>query len=109
PTQMPHVFRTSACELFGLKEDEVRVVAPHVGGGFGGKAGVSVEHAVAIAIALRLGRPLTWIETRGENLVAMWHARAQIQWAELGLKNDGTIVGMRTRLLGDSGAYGGMG
>lgn len=108
-TQMPHRFAETVCNTFGLEPQEVRVIAPHVGGGFGGKAGAVAEHVVTIAAARRLTRPVAWIETRSENLVAMPHARAQIQWAELGVKADGTITGMRCRVLGDAGAYAGFG
>ncbi len=108
-TQMPHHFANLAADLFDLDRDRLRVVAPHVGGGFGGKAGVGVEHAVAIAVARRLGRPVTWVEKRSENLVSMPHARAQVQWGELGVRRDGTITGLRCRVLGDAGAYAGFG
>ena len=59
-TQMPHVARSSLARTFGLDEQRVRVVAPHVGGAFGGKAGVPAEHVVLVATARRLGRPVSW-------------------------------------------------
>ncbi|MGI8306682.1 xanthine dehydrogenase family protein molybdopterin-binding subunit [Saccharopolyspora hattusasensis] len=108
-TQMPHLLRDGVAKAFGWEPERVRVSSPHVGGGFGGKAGVTSEHAVAIAAAKRLGRPVRWIETRSENMQAMPHGRAQVQYAELGLKRDGTIVGLRCRVIGDSGAYAGWG
>jgi aerobic carbon-monoxide dehydrogenase large subunit len=108
-TQMPHGWRNQAVEMFGLDPARLRVVAPHVGGAFGGKAGVAPEHAVAVAAALRLGRPVKWVETRSENLVAMPHGRGQVQYVELGLRPDGTIVGLRCRVIGDGGAYAGFG
>ena len=108
-TQMPHLFRTLACRLLGIPEEEMRVVAPHVGGGFGGKAGITVEHAVALAAARRLGRSVTWVETRSENLVALPHGRGQVQYVEMGFTRDGCITGMHTRVVGDAGAYGGFG
>jgi carbon-monoxide dehydrogenase large subunit len=83
-------------------------VAPSVGGGFGGKAGLTAEHAVAIAAARRLQRPVVWVETRVENLMTM-HGRGQVQYVELGLKRDGTITGLRCRVVGDGGAYAGFG
>ncbi|HET6954398.1 MAG TPA: molybdopterin cofactor-binding domain-containing protein, partial [Acidimicrobiales bacterium] len=88
-TQMPHHVREDACALLALDPGDLRVIAPHVGGAFGGKAGVSVEHAITLAAARRLGRPLTWIEGRGESLVAC-----------------GTPAG---RSSGPSSAYGGTG
>ncbi|MGH9043205.1 MAG: xanthine dehydrogenase family protein molybdopterin-binding subunit, partial [Acidimicrobiia bacterium] len=108
-TQMPHGFRTSLCELFELPPDRVRVVAPDVGGAFGAKIGVGAEHAVAVTVARRLERPVKWVETRSENLVAMPHGRGQVQYVELGLRRDGTITGLRCRILGDGGAYAGFG
>ncbi len=108
-TQMPHLFADLLAGLLSIERSTVRVIAPHVGGGFGGKAGVGAEHLVASAVACRLGRPVRWVETRSENLVALPHGRAQVQYIEMGFKRDGTITGMRARILGDSGAYAGFG
>src|SRR5438132_4611258 len=108
-TQMPHGWRNQAVEMFGLDPARLRVVAPYVGGAFGGKAGVAPEHGVALAVALRLGRAVKWVETRSENLVAMPHGRGQVQYVELGLRRDGSIVGLRCRIVGDGGAYAGFG
>jgi carbon-monoxide dehydrogenase large subunit len=108
-TQMPHGFRRIAAKLFDLQPERMRVIAPHVGGGFGGKAGVTAEHTVAIAAARALGRPVSWVETRSENMVAMPHGRGQVQYVEMGLTHDGTIVGLRCRMVGDAGAYAGFG
>ena len=108
-TQMPHLFHRGAAELFDIDPARLRVVAPDVGGGFGSKAGVASEHAVAIAVARRLGRPVKWVETRAENLLAMPHGRGQVQYAEMGFSRDGTITGLRCRVVADAGAYGGFG
>jgi carbon-monoxide dehydrogenase large subunit len=109
-TQMPHAFHSLAAKIFpDMPADTVRVIAPHVGGGFGGKAGLVAEHSVAIAAARKLGRPVKWVETRSENLIAMPHGRAQVQYVELGLKRDGTITGLRCRMIGDAGSYAGFG
>jgi carbon-monoxide dehydrogenase large subunit len=108
-TQMPHGFRTQAAALFGLEQDRVRVIAPHVGGGFGGKAGMLAEHTTAVGVARALGRPVTWVETRSENLVSMPHGRGQVAYYELGLTREGVITGLRARVVGDSGAYAGFG
>ena len=108
-TQMPHAFQAQAAGLFGVAEERVRVIAPHVGGGFGGKAGVLAEHTVAIGAARRLGRSVSWVETRSENLVSMPQGRAQIAYYELGLTRDGVITGLRGRVIADSGAYAGFG
>ena len=108
-TQMPHLFRRLACGLLGLEEDAMRVITPHVGGGFGGKAGITAEHAVALVVARHLGRPVKWVETRSENLVALPHGRSQVQYVEMGFTREGSITGMRASIVGDAGAYGGFG
>jgi carbon-monoxide dehydrogenase large subunit len=108
-TQMPHGFQKQAVTLFGLDPERVRVVAPHVGGAFGGKAGMLAEHTVAIGAARALRRPVRWVETRSENLVSMPHGRAQIGYYELGLTRAGRITGLRARVVADAGAYAGFG
>ena len=108
-TQMPHGFRDQAAQILGLDAERVRVITPHVGGGFGGKAGVLAEHTVAIGVARALGRPVSWVETRSENLVSMPHGRGQIAYYELGLTREGRITGLRARVVGDAGAYAGFG
>ena len=108
-TQMPHAWRGLTAKLFGIEPERLRVVAPHVGGGFGGKAGLVSEHSIAVAAARTLNRPVKWSETRSENLIGMPHGRAMVQYAELGLRRDGTITGLRIRVIGDSGAYAGFG
>ncbi|MGH3425312.1 MAG: xanthine dehydrogenase family protein molybdopterin-binding subunit, partial [Nocardioidaceae bacterium] len=107
-TQMPHLARKLIADTFGLENDAVRVVAPHVGGAFGGKAGLPAEHVAVIAASRLLDRPVRWAETRSEAMLSM-HGRGQVQYAELGLRHDGTIVGMRWRVVGDCGAYAGFG
>jgi aerobic carbon-monoxide dehydrogenase large subunit len=108
-TQMPHLFRAQLAELFGLEPDRVRVVAPHVGGAFGGKAGMLAEHTATVGAARTLGRPVSWVETRSENLVSMPHGRGQVGYYELGLSRDARITGLRARVVGDGGAYAGFG
>ena len=106
--QMPHSIRGALSGLLGMAPERVRVIAPHVGGSFGGKH-LSAEGVVAAKLAVELGRPVKWVETRSENMVALAHGRGQVQYVELGLKRDGTIVGMRCRMIGDAGAYAGFG
>jgi carbon-monoxide dehydrogenase large subunit len=108
-TQMPHGVAGRLSAMFALAPETVRVVAPHVGGAFGGKPGLAAEHCVAVGVARRLRRPVKWVETRSENMVAMPHGRGQVQYAELGCRHDGTIVGLRLRVLADAGAYAGFG
>ena len=103
--QMPHVLRDQLAAALGLKPSEVRVIVPHVGGGFGAKAGLCHENTAVAAAARKLGRPITWTETRSENMIAMVHSRAQVQYCELGCTTEGTFTGLRVRLVGDAGAY----
>ncbi|MDH4147724.1 MAG: molybdopterin-dependent oxidoreductase, partial [Acidimicrobiia bacterium] len=108
-TQMPHLMHAPLAALLGLSTDQLRVIAPHVGGGFGGKAGLCPEYTAVAAAAQKLGRPVTWTETRSENMVGLPHSRAQVQYVELGCKRDGTFTCLRARIVGDSGAYPGIG
>jgi carbon-monoxide dehydrogenase large subunit len=104
-TQRVHQVRDAVAAALGLPLDEVRVVAPQVGGGFGGKFEAAAETIVVAALARRLGRAVAWVQTRSENLVAMPHGRGQHQRGALGLRADGTFVGIWVDLLGDAGAY----
>ncbi len=106
--QMPHMNRGGLADAFGLEPDSVRLIAPHVGGSFGAKHWAP-EDIVAVKIALELDRPVKWIETRSENMISMPHGRGQVQYLEMGLRNDGTIVGLHCRIIGDAGAYAGFG
>ena len=108
-TQMPHGFARAVGKTLGFSRGEVRVIAPHVGGGFGAKAGIGAEHAAVIAAARLLDRPVAWVQTRSDNLVAMPHGRGQVQWIEMGFDDDGRITGMHCRVVGDAGAYAGFG
>ncbi|MGD9793071.1 MAG: xanthine dehydrogenase family protein molybdopterin-binding subunit [Acidimicrobiia bacterium] len=108
-TQQPHGFLRLATRSLGLSPDSLRVIAPHVGGGFGGKVGVLAEHFVAIAAALRLARPVAWADTRSEHLLSQPHGRAQVHYIEMGFTRAGRITGMRARVIGDGGAYAGFG
>jgi carbon-monoxide dehydrogenase large subunit len=106
-TQSPFGVRRDVARSVGLEEAAVRVIAPAVGGGFGAKGGAYPEVVVCAALARRLARPVRWAETRSENMLAMTHGRAQVQDVELGAKRDGTLTGLRARLVADAGAYGG--
>ena len=107
--QMPHVLRNAVAGALHMERDDVRVVTPDVGGAFGGKAGLGAEHVAVAAVARALDRPVKWVESRSENLLAMPHGRGQVQYVELGCRRDGTITGLRCRMLGDGGAYAGFG
>jgi carbon-monoxide dehydrogenase large subunit len=107
--QFPHYVQGQVAGLLGLEPSRVHLITPQVGGGFGGKAGVQHEYTVVAAAALRLGRPVVWVPTRTEDMQAMSHSRGQVQYAELGCRRDGTFTGLRVRLVGDGGAYPGIG
>ncbi len=107
-TQHPHMARDLLARYTGLEKNQFRVVAPHVGGAFGGKAGMTNPHGTIVAAARLLGRPVSWTETRSEAMVSM-HGRGQVQYAEMGFGRDGRITGLRARNLGDCGAYAGFG
>ena len=104
-TQIPHIARFVLSLVLGIPEDRLRVIAPDVGGGFGSKLQVYGEEALALALAKRLERPVKWIETRSENMMAAHHGRDQINYVTLGAKRDGTLTGCRVRIIADLGAY----
>jgi carbon-monoxide dehydrogenase large subunit len=107
--QMAHGVRDQLAKVLGMDTGDVHVILPQVGGGFGGKPGLLAEYSALAAAALRVGRPVTWTPTRSDEFVAQPHSRGQVQYAELGCRPDGTFTGLRVRLLGDSGAYPGLG
>jgi carbon-monoxide dehydrogenase large subunit len=104
-TQIPHIIRAVLSTICGVGEHKLRVVAPDVGGGFGSKLNVYAEEAVALVLAKRLDAPVKWIEDRSENYLATTHGRGQVQYIELAATNEGKILGLRVKLLGDLGAY----
>jgi carbon-monoxide dehydrogenase large subunit len=104
-TQVPHILRTMTTVTLGVPESKIRVIAPDVGGGFGGKIGVLPEEMLCVTLAQKLGKPVKWTETRSESLLAAHHGRDQIQDITITAKRDGTITGLDVRLLADMGAY----
>lgn len=107
-TQHPHMARAQLAAYAGLEPRQVRVIAPHVGGAFGGKAGATPEQCAIVAAAQLLDRPVKWVETRSEAMISM-QSRGQVQYAELGLDDEGHFLGLRLRMVGDCGAYAGFG
>jgi carbon-monoxide dehydrogenase large subunit len=104
-TQAVFSVRDTVAGMLGLEEHQVHVVSYDVGGGFGAKAGCQLEVVAVAAAARRLRRPVRWMETRSENMVAMTHGRGQVQEVELGATREGKLVGLRAKVLGDAGAY----
>src|SRR5437868_9443862 len=104
-TQIPHLLRTQLALMIGIPENKLRVITPEVGGGFGSKLNVYAEEALLGWIAMQLGKPAKWIETRRENIQATIHGRGQIGNIEIGCNNDGIITGLRYNVFADLGAY----
>jgi carbon-monoxide dehydrogenase large subunit len=105
-TQIPHRLATCLAELLGLRDDQVRVSTMDVGGGFGQKAHVYPEEVLTAWLALRLGRPVKWVEDRSENLLASSHARNQVVWVRAGTDEDGRLLAIEVDVVCDVGAYG---
>ncbi len=107
-TQVPHMMQAVLAELFGLPEHRVRVVAPDVGGSFGIKIHIYQDDMAAVALAVKLGRPVKHVVTRRESFLSDIHAREQTIALELAVAADGTLEGMRahiTAAVGPSSAY----
>jgi aerobic carbon-monoxide dehydrogenase large subunit len=103
--QCPGLVRDVLSDLLDMPEHLIRVVATDVGGGFGAKASLYPEEIATCVMARRLGRPVKWIGDRREDLLATTHAWDEIVDAELGLNQDGTIVGLRAEVTADVGGY----
>ena len=104
-TQIPHIARFVLSGMLEIPEDRLRVVAPDVGGGFGAKLQVYAEEALVLVLAKRLNRPVKWVETRSEHMSTSHHGRDQIAYVTLTAKRDGTLTGVRAKVIADLGAY----
>ena len=104
-TQIPHLLRVYVAEMLGLKETQVRVVAPDVGGGFGSKCDVYAEEMLVVSLSRRLGRPVKWTEERSENAVATIHARDVVTEMTIASTRDGQIVAVKADVKANMGAY----
>ncbi len=104
-TQVPHILRFCIAATTGLPESKIRVIAPDVGGGFGGKLQSTPEEFVTLAVARKLGRPCKYTETRSETMVSGHHGRDQWQKLTLAAEKDGTVTGLKVELMADLGAY----
>src|SRR5579862_165726 len=104
-TQIPHLLRTQIAGMLSFPETLVRVITPEVGGGFGSKLNVYPEEALVAYAAMQLGRPVKWAESRRENFQSAIHGRDQIADVEVAFNKDGSILGMRCRVIADLGAY----
>jgi aerobic carbon-monoxide dehydrogenase large subunit len=104
-TQNPHGLRIQLAATIGHPMERLRVVANDVGGGFGLKGNVGREDFCLALVAKQVGRPVKWIEDRGEHLLASGHAREETVEAEMAVNDDGTVLGIKVRLVMDAGAY----
>jgi carbon-monoxide dehydrogenase large subunit len=103
--QSPHLFRVGLAEVLGIPERRLRVIAPDVGGGFGGKNRLMPEEIAVCAAALKLRRPVRWIEDRREHLLAAMHAREHIYRITAYADPRGLLLGLDAEIIVDSGAY----
>jgi aerobic carbon-monoxide dehydrogenase large subunit len=104
-TQNPYSVRDAVARILGLPTEEVRVLTPDVGGGFGPKGSPYPEEALVALAALRLGRPVKYVESRREDFAASGHDREQVHEVRIGFRKDGVITGIDARFLADVGAY----
>jgi carbon-monoxide dehydrogenase large subunit len=104
-TQIPHILRFLFAAVLGINEAKLRVIAPDVGGGFGGKLQITPEEFITIIAARRLGKPVKYTETRSESLMAGHHGRDQWQTITVSATKDGTVTGLKVDLLADLGSY----
>jgi carbon-monoxide dehydrogenase large subunit len=104
-TQTPHLARATLADLFERDLESIRVIAPFVGGGFGTKAPFYPEEAVIPAVAMELGRPVTWQEDRREHFISATQERDQHWNVAIAVDGSGKILGLRGSILHDTGAY----
>ena len=91
--------------MLGLPENRMRVITPEVGGGFGSKLNVYAEEALMGFVAMKIGKPVKWIESRRENFLCTIHGRGHVDYYEIAAKKDGTMLGLKLKLIQDLGAY----
>ncbi|MBW0089414.1 xanthine dehydrogenase family protein molybdopterin-binding subunit [Pseudonocardia sp. KRD-184] len=104
-SQTPHHMRNEIAQMFGLSQQEVRFVAPDVGGGFGAKASFYPEFLLTAELSRRLRRPVKYVETRSENMTSMVHGRAQQHDVEVGFDDEGRLLALRVRITQDCGGW----
>jgi len=104
-SQIPHLLGSLLAGMLGLPENRLRVVVPEVGGGFGSKLNVYAEEALMGFVAMKIGKPVKWIESRRENFLCTIHGRGHVDYYEIAAKKDGTILGLKLKLIQDLGAY----
>lgn len=103
-TQNPHPLRTFLAETLQMNEGQIRVIQPHVGGGFGLKQPPFQEEPLCAYLSMRLGRPVRWIEERDENFQSTGHSREVTFHYDVAFDADGTITALRAKVVADVGA-----
>ncbi|HYM97680.1 MAG TPA: aerobic carbon-monoxide dehydrogenase large subunit, partial [Candidatus Sulfotelmatobacter sp.] len=104
-SQAPHAIRTVFALVTGLPEQNIRIVSPDIGGGFGNKVPVYPGYVVATAASLLIGRPVKWIEDRSENLISTGFARDYHMTGDLAVDKNGKMLALRVHLDSDNGAF----
>jgi carbon-monoxide dehydrogenase large subunit len=104
-SQAPHAHRTLFAIVSGLPEHQIRVISPDIGGGFGNKVPIYPGYVCAAVASLILNKPVKWMETRSENLMSTSFARDYHMVGEIAATADGTILGVRSEILADHGAF----
>ncbi|HLX44712.1 MAG TPA: xanthine dehydrogenase family protein molybdopterin-binding subunit [Bryobacteraceae bacterium] len=104
-TQAPHLVRSLVAQILGLDENRLRVVAPEVGGGFGCKIDTYAEEILMAYVAMKVNKPVKWIESRRENFLCTIHGRGHVDFYEIAATKDGTITGIKVKIIQDLGAF----
>ena len=104
-SQAPHLLRSLLANIFGIPENRLRVIAPEVGGGFGSKIDIYPEDMLISFVTQRLNKPVKWVESRRENFLGTIHGRGHVDYYELAAKRDGTMLGLKLKIIQDLGAY----
>ena len=104
-SQAPHAHRTLFAIVSGLPEHQIRIISPDIGGGFGNKVPIYPGYVCAAVASLVLGRPIKWMESRAENLMSTSFARDYHMVGEIAATREGEILGVRSTILADHGAF----
>jgi carbon-monoxide dehydrogenase large subunit len=104
-SQAPHAHRTVFALVAGLPEQNIRIISPDIGGGFGNKVPVYPGYVVATAASLVIGKPVKWVESRTENLISTGFARDYYMKGELAVSDEGKILALRVDMVSDQGAF----
>jgi aerobic carbon-monoxide dehydrogenase large subunit len=104
-SQAPHAHRTLFAIVSGLPEQQIRIISPDIGGGFGNKVPIYPGYVCATVASLIIGRPVKWMESRSDNLMSSSFARDYRMTGEIAATRDGEILGVRSTILADHGAF----